>query len=272
VTLHDILAIAFLTLVLVAFVVLLWSDYRRCHFTPLQYVFWWVARSFGRLLWRATIPEFPLPPGRGAVVVCNHRSSVDPIFVQSVVRRPVHWMVAKEYHASKAFGWFLTMCETIPVSRGGIDTAATKLSIRLAEQGGLVGMFPEGRINATENFMLACRPGAILVAIRSQVPLLPCYIEGAPFDETPLSPLSMPANVTVRFGEPIDVTAYAGVARHDDAVGQLMKTCMRAIAELAGQSDFEPQLAGRRWKPSAEEVAADMEAQRARRAQQRRGG
>jgi 1-acyl-sn-glycerol-3-phosphate acyltransferase len=94
------------------------------------------------------------------VIVANHRSSVDPFFIQVVAPRAVHWMVAREYCEHWAFRWFLRTCEVIPVSRGGIDTAATKQAIRLARGGGLIGMLPEGRINMTEEFMLPARPGA----------------------------------------------------------------------------------------------------------------
>ena len=46
----------------------------------------------------------------------------------------------------------------------------------------------------------------------------------------------------------------------------LLIECMRAIAVLAEQPDFQPVVAGRRWKPSESDVAADMEAARRRRA------
>jgi hypothetical protein len=33
----------------------------------------------------------------------------------------------------------------------------------------------------------------------------------------------------------------------------LLVQCVKAIAALANQPDFEPRLAGRKWKPGAEE-------------------
>ena len=48
---------------------------------------------------------------------------------------------------------------------GGIDTAATKTAIRLAQAGELVGMFPEGRINDTD-----AHAGELLALVRD----LPC--------------------------------------------------------------------------------------------------
>lgn len=206
----------------------------------------------------------------GAIIVCNHRSSVDPFFVQTATSRKIHWMVAREYCKLPLLGQFLAACEVIPVGRGGIDTAATKQAIRLAAEGGVVGMLPEGRINMSDGLMLPVRPGAALVAIRAGVPVVPCYIQGAPYRRYSWSPLLMPARVEVTFGEPLwpaDISAGNG----DEHVAvELTRRAMRAIAVLAGQSDFEPQIAGRNWKPSAEELEEAMAAKERRDAEQRK--
>lgn len=60
---------------------------------------------FGRLLWRVHFTNSA--PGElrgGGVMAANHRSSVDPFFVQLAARRRVHWMVAQEYCRHFAFG------------------------------------------------------------------------------------------------------------------------------------------------------------------------
>jgi 1-acyl-sn-glycerol-3-phosphate acyltransferase len=200
-----------------------------------------------RIRWRTQVPPFPLPPGQGAVIISNHRTSVDPFFIQIVANRYVRWFVAREYCEHPAFGWFLRATRAIPTNRGGSDTAATKLAIRAASQGDLIGMFPEGRINRTAEFMLPGRPGAVLVAIKARVPILPCYIEGAPYGGHVVSPLWMTARVRVRFGEPLDLSAYYGRELEPDALGNLCLEALAAIAQLAGRDDFQPRLAGRRW-------------------------
>src|SRR5688500_14061478 len=130
--------------------------WRYREFTIPQLTLLFIAKLMVRILWRAKQPKhWPIPPGQGAVIVCNHRSSVDPFFIQTIANRPIRWMVAREYFGSGFMGWFLRVCNAIPVGRGGIDTAATKIAIRWAADGGLMGMLPEGRINVTDQFMLA---------------------------------------------------------------------------------------------------------------------
>ena len=128
---------------------------------------WSVNYLITRLLWGTRIEgTLQVSPGQGAIIVANHRSSIDPSFVQICVRRVVYWMVAREYCEAPIIGGLLRAFQVIPVGRGGIDTAATKLAIRRAQEGGLVGMFPEGRINETEQLLLPGRPGAALVALQ----------------------------------------------------------------------------------------------------------
>src|SRR5436190_2432460 len=164
-------------LVLFGFLVL----WKTSHLTIGQTFMWTINYLLAKLLWRTRIDrEFPLSRTQGPVIVANHHSSVDPSFIQVSVRRVVYWMVAREYCETGFAGWLLRRFQVIPVGRGGVDTAATKLAIRLAQKGGLVGMFPEGRINEKRDpLLLPGRPGAALVALKARVPIIPMYIIGS---------------------------------------------------------------------------------------------
>jgi 1-acyl-sn-glycerol-3-phosphate acyltransferase len=158
----------------------------------------------GRLVWRVHFRnQAPEEIRQGAVLAANHRSSVDPFFVQLAAGRRVHWMVAQEYCKHWVFGPILSALQVIPTNRSGMDTAATKRAIRLTEEGRLVGMFPEGKLNTTSRTLLPIRSGAALVALKSQVPIIPLYIEGSPIGKEVWSPLFMPARVAITFGQPL---------------------------------------------------------------------
>jgi 1-acyl-sn-glycerol-3-phosphate acyltransferase len=250
--LSDILSRLFLTAICLAPLVMFLAGMFHSRYSPVQYIFWSLARVLTRLQWGArSFGKFPLPDDRGGVIVCNHRSSVDPFFLQTVLHRKAHWMVAKEYVEHIAFSWFLKTCEVIPVNRRGIDTASTKLAIRLAEAGDLIGMLPEGRINRTEEFMLPVRPGAALIALKARVPIVPCYIEGSPFAGAVWSPFFMTARVVVHFGQPLELTEYFPREHEEGIAEEIILRAIREIARLAQRPDFEPLLAGRKWNPSA---------------------
>ena len=66
----------------------------------------------------------------------------------------------------------------------------------------------------------------------------------------------MPARVRVVIGQRVDLSEYYDRVSEDGLVDQLALRIAREIALLAGREDFEPKLAGRRWR-TAEEAADD---------------
>jgi 1-acyl-sn-glycerol-3-phosphate acyltransferase len=254
---------AWVLISLVVFTLLTWLFWcvLRAPYPLLHWVFYQLAMLIARVQWRCTvIRPVQLLADQGAVIVTNHRTSVDPFFIQVAIgARRVHWMVAKEYVLHPAFRWFLVPAQVIPTNRSGIDTAAMKQAIRYVKQGSLVGMLPEGRINMSDQFLLPVRPGAALIALRTRVPLVPCYIEGAPFDKSAHSPFLMRARVRVHFGDPIDLSEWYDEENEHEVANRTTIQAMKAIARLAGQPDFEPALAGRRWKPTRKELEEAME-------------
>jgi 1-acyl-sn-glycerol-3-phosphate acyltransferase len=213
--------------------------------------FWWrVNQVLCRVLWRARISgRLRVGPDQGALIISNHHSPMDPCFLELGTDRVVHWMIAKEYFRDWKFGWFLRMCEAIPTNRGGIDTAATKMAIRYARNGGLVGLFPEGRLNTTAETMLSVRPGVALIALKAGVPVIPCYIEGSPYNGTTLGALLMHARVRVTVGEPIDLSEYRGREGQRAVLEEVTRRLTQEIARLGGYAEFQPQFAGRFYRP-----------------------
>ena len=92
---------------------------RKTEYTWPQFVMWVLAGCLTRFLWRATYENsMPGEVNSGAVIVSNHHSGVDPFFLQVCCKRPIRWMVAKEYCEHRVFGWMLRLCEVISVNRG----------------------------------------------------------------------------------------------------------------------------------------------------------
>src|SRR5262245_20594812 len=227
-------AIFFLLAVIAAAALALLPRLGRGPMSPTQRVLWGLAYLLVKLRWRTQWEgKLPVEEGRGGVIVCNHLSSVDPFFIQTATGRKIHWMVAREYCEHPALHWFLRTCEVIPVGRGGIDTAATKTALRIVEAGGLVGMFPEGRINMVDELLLPIRPGAAHIALKANVPLVPVFIEGSPYDRRPWSPFLMTAQVIVRFGEPINCQLPPEGDVESEAAQVIMQRWVAEIARLA---------------------------------------
>jgi 1-acyl-sn-glycerol-3-phosphate acyltransferase len=270
--------------------------FKKGRYTPWERVLYAPVYALARVLWRVEIEwrgEFGssmdgisqtsrnrLLSDRmtgGAVLVANHRCSVDPFFVQLVGGRRVHWMVAGEYFKHFLFGPLLRMFQAIPTNRGGVDTASTKRAIALAKSGRFVGMFPEGRINRTLSPLLTVRPGAAIVALRANVPLVPIWIEGAPAGWAVYSALFIPAKVRIIVGTPdrfepndretaiatntdkrpnadkeageLGLVSYDRIQARSEAVAWLSRVMGKSL-RMGGYSPDEIGIAGSKWLDS----------------------
>lgn len=230
----SVLAIVWLGLLLLLAALYFAIQVRRSEYSFEENLLYLPTFLMGRLLWRVEFTNAaPAELRGGAILVANHKSSVDPFFVQLAARRRVHWMVAKEYCVHPIFGPILRACKVIPTNRSGMDTASTKAAIRITGEGRLVGMFPEGRLNHTRALLLSFRGGAALVASRANVPMIPLLIEGSPYRRTVWSPVFMPANVRITFGQAIQ-------PRQD--TDEMILEWGRQLANLAGQPNAEVRL------------------------------
>jgi 1-acyl-sn-glycerol-3-phosphate acyltransferase len=250
-------AVAILAVLATALMVATIASWRATPYPFSQYLLHEANRFFAQVVWRGeVVGSIDLPRTQGAVIVSNHGSGIDPLLIQlSTELRIVHWMVAREYYFMPLFSIIFKGIKCIPVNRGGIDTAATKMAIRYAHEGGLVGLFPEGRVNTTDQLLLPGRPGAALIALRARVPVIPMYVEGAPYDGTALGSFFMTAKARVIIGKPIDLSTYFG-RDNDKAVPRALTLLfLEEIAKLAGCNDFEAQLAGRHWNQGQEDAS-----------------
>lgn len=262
----DTTTLAACVLAVLALALAAWGflSHRRTRYTLLQSALYAYAWIMVRGAWRAEISgPLPVADGQGAVIVCNHISGIDPGFIAAATNRPVHWLIAREFYELPLVHWFSVAMGAIPVNRGGIDTASTKLAIRFAQSGELVGLFPEGRINDTDRLLLPGRPGVALIALKARVPVIPCFLRGAPRGKTVFSPLFMTAHARLTVGRPIDLSEYYDRNGEQGILGEITRRLMVEIARLGGVENYEPELAGRRWKPGTEQAvtrAADLSA------------
>lgn len=135
-------------------------------------------------------------------------SGMDPLLLQAMSTRVIVWMMAKEYYEIKALGWFFKMIEAIPVSRNGRDSSATRAALRALENGNVLGVFPEGRIE-TSRELLPFQTGVAMLAIKTEVPIFPAYIDGTTRGKEMIAAFRSPSHNSIRFGPEL------AIPRHD---------------------------------------------------------
>lgn len=147
------------------------------------------------------------------IVLSNHKSVVDPVFVSYLIGRTIHWMAKTELYKNKLFGALITWLKAFPVNRGAGDLASIRHAMRILHDGKVLGIFPEGtRVKADE--LGAFEPGVAMMALKTGAPILPVYTDGR---------YSIFKRTGVAIGELIDLNAYTGNKHSPAAVDQATK-------------------------------------------------
>ena len=101
-----------------------------------------------------------IPKEGPILIVGNHKHLYDQCLAIISTKRMIHYMAKKEYFDGK-MRWFFKMVGCIPVDRSKKDDAATTSALEVLNDGGAIGLFPEGTRNKTEEFLLPFKFGEI---------------------------------------------------------------------------------------------------------------
>ena len=115
----------------------------------------------------------------GAIVIANHNHLIDFAVMMYVFPfRTLRCIVAEVlYHKNFVLKCFMRSLGTIEVNRHGYDLAFIKKCKSIIERGGVVEIFPEGRLPDRKNDVppLPFKPGAVYLALETGVPIIPVY-------------------------------------------------------------------------------------------------
>jgi 1-acyl-sn-glycerol-3-phosphate acyltransferase len=167
---------------------------------------------------------------RGAViVVSNHTSGADPVFIQAFYPRLIRWMMAAEYFNVPGLGGLFRTLEVIPVQRSGRDLSATREALRTLGNGRVIGMFPEGRIEKTAE-VLPFHSGVAMLAIRSGAAVLPVHIDGSQRNRPMLESCISPQRVRLSFGDPLHFEGFSTDRTDLDRATERIQSAVKALA------------------------------------------
>jgi 1-acyl-sn-glycerol-3-phosphate acyltransferase len=138
------------------------------------------------------------------ILAANHHNYLDAVVLGVAVPRHIHFLVMpRVFHASPLHPSFHRRVGSIPVNLERPDPGAIKRTLRVLEDGGVVGIFPEGPFSR-EGRLVSGQPGVAMIALRSGVPVVPAAISGtyeALAGRRFYVPRSRP--LAVRFGQPL---------------------------------------------------------------------
>lgn len=199
---------------------------------------YFIAATYCRICfhWRSDRP-CPFSNAHPALLVANHRSPLDPMFIWVGVNsyRPLEFMTAREYFGIPGLQFIFDTMRAIPVARDGKDMGATRTALRRLHEGRLVGVFPEGRINTNQGGeLLPGNTGVAWLALHSKAPVYPIFIHNAPRGKGMIDPFYRFTRVRVTYGDAMDISEYYGRKTTPALLQEVTDIMMLRLAELGG--------------------------------------
>jgi 1-acyl-sn-glycerol-3-phosphate acyltransferase len=172
-----------------------------------------------------------LPETGPLIIAGNHFHFLDPVAVIHLTRYPLEFIGGTR--TPNAPGWtemFRKGWGVLPIIRGGSSRDGLIRAQRILEQNGVLAIFPEGGSWAA--VLRPPRPGAVLLAARTNARILPVGLDG--FTEVfPSLSKRRRAKVTINIGKPFGPFQLDARGRSSrQAMDEMGHEIMRHIAEL----------------------------------------
>lgn len=158
------------------------------------------------------------------IVVGNHRSNVDPIYIAAFYPNVLHFMAKKELFQNAFLRWLLPKIGAFPINREAADIGAIKRALRFLKDKESIGLFPEGT-RAEKWDEAAFKQGAAYLAIKGKAEVLPAIIFGTEKAMPKGSRMIWPVKIHLLYGRPLTPEDGENI----DAFGVRIRKAMEAL-------------------------------------------
>lgn len=188
-------------------------------------------RKIGWWHWRVEGLEH-LPPRAqtGMILVMNHIQWIDIPVVGALLpfAYRLSWLGKAELFENPMWRWFFRAMQVIPIKRGRGDLAALEAATEALRAGAILLIFPEGH-RSRNGLLQKGRGGAVRLAMRAQVPLVPVAVTGT---QGGLGDTLRGKPVELRIGKPYRVEPTPDGKIPPDLMDYLTTEMMLRVAAL----------------------------------------
>jgi 1-acyl-sn-glycerol-3-phosphate acyltransferase len=118
-------------------------------------------------------------PHTGAgIILSNHLTLFDPIWVYVMLRRPVYFAATEDLFRRRVLGRLIRWFGAFPKRKAASDITALRSIFAIVERGGLIGVFPEG-VRSWDGSNQPLYSGIAKLIRKLEVPVYVCRLEGA---------------------------------------------------------------------------------------------
>lgn len=193
-----------------------------------------VVRFLRPLVARLDVHGLENVPAEGPfLLIANHQSYLDPILIQTVLRRPIYTMAKSTQFSDRLTGGFLRRVNSFPVRRFETDPQAVRIVLRRLGEGHGVGIYIEGE-RSWDGRIQPPRLGVLRLILKAGVPVVPVGISGT-YDVWPRWDRAIKrGTVQIRFGQPMQFPQVDRKPEREQRLDEVREAVMGAVAELAG--------------------------------------
>jgi 1-acyl-sn-glycerol-3-phosphate acyltransferase len=155
-------------------------------------------------------------PAGTCLFLANHTSFVDPVPIVWAIHRRIAILLKRSLLSIPIVGWAFRIAKFVPVDRSNARSgiASAELATERMKQGLSFLAYPEGT-RSYDGRLLPFKKAMFAIAINARVPIVPMVLIGAQKIAPKGSLRISPGEVTVRFGDPIDASAYTIAQRRE---------------------------------------------------------
>ena len=182
-----------------------------------------------------------IPEDGPAILVSNHLSFSDSVFLPLVVPRRVTFLAKSEYFTGRGVKGRLTSAifrsaGQLPVDRSGgkASEAALTTGLKALQQGALIGIYPEGT-RSPDGRLYRGRTGVARLALESGVPVIPVAMIDTEKVQPPGQVVPNLGRVGIRIGKPLDFSRYEGLEGDRFVLRSVTDEIMYALMRMSGQ-------------------------------------
>lgn len=175
------------------------------------------------------------------IMICNHISNADPVFLcAGKTKQQPHFMAKKELFKVPLVNKLVAALGAYPVDRSGADVSAIRNSIKMLKDGKCIGIFPQGhRQMGITPHEATLKNGAAMIATRAQANILPCCVK------TKKNRFAFFRRVDVYFGKPI---RFEELGYDPDATGEytrITNLMFEKVCQLYDEAEAEERKHGK---------------------------
>ncbi len=143
-----------------------------------------------------------VPKKGGVLIASNHSSFLDPVIVGVGISRATYYLTKQSLFEIPILGLLIRALHTIPIKRSMVSVSTFKELIKSLNAKKAIILFPEGT-RSIDGKLGQGKIGVGMLALRTDVPIVPVYVDGAIKAFPKGGKWIHPKKIRVIFGKPI---------------------------------------------------------------------